>query len=376
MQPILVAMVPALAYASLLGVRLLPFLLIILLALVAFTKQKFSKDVIFISLPLFGIFGCSLIYAIHTQSTNSSIAIICFLMIFILTQIIISGNTNLIRFINWYVIFAFFNAVLIIIQILSLIVFKVEFFKIEYYSGRIAFAGIWSDFSVVSIYLASAIPIALYQFKEKKLSFSLITVTLILGCILTTARSGIAALLLVVLIYFLSKFIIAFLSARLSKSLFFTFVIISIVGIFMILSINIFADHISVFFQRGGLLEDNSRIKSYLLALDFINQNIYIGTGFDDEYYKKLHSYLPHNSLLYVLVSGGIFVLLLFIFWLSMLYFISFGGKYNLLYLAFDVAMIGTLFVPSVFSMYFLASLAALRLGAHSSVSICYDARN
>lgn len=343
------------AYFNVFGVRLLPLILLISLIRFIIKPEKINNSDLLALFPILCIWIISLFYTLFTGYINSTVSILCFLLISFLTLSFCKSENTMQRLVKIYVYFAVMHAALILIQILVLLFLGIEIFRIEFYKNRIAFSGLWTDFSILSIYLVSALPLAILTFPKSSRLRTFITISLLTGSFLTTARSGLVAFLVVITAVAVITGVNYSLRMKIKKPK----ISFAMLGIFMIIALFLsrISEISSSIYRRENIFEDQSRIKSYQNAFNFINENILFGTAFNDITYIDKLGYLPHNSILYIWVSGGIFLLFFFFLWLAFIVYYLFKIKENNIKISILIAAVGTMFVPSTFAMYFLAFL-------------------
>jgi O-antigen ligase len=100
----------------------------------------------------------------------------------------------------------------------------------------------------------------------------------------------------------------------------------------------------------------SGRLEGYLKAFEFVLENPFLGAWFSVEYYQQFYNVLPHNMFIYILTMGGFLSFALFLFWL-LSFFLSARNNTTPLKLALLVVLVGTQFVPSIFSAYFIGAL-------------------
>lgn len=257
------------SYLSFAGVRFLPVLISPLIFFVVLNSKFIVKDIGFIIFIILNFYVFLLgLYVFNFQSTFS---ILLFLFIaywpfFLNLDNLLKLDINFI--LKLYVYFSIFCGVGLLFQVFIYTYFGVVLGTIGEYANRIGFAFIWNDFSFLSLYLASTIPLV-FLLKNNILTKTLLVFILFVSSILTTARTGVySVLIFLILIIFLSLFKFIFLQKKIHKSIFITipFIVFSIV--FILLNVEIESD------SRFLSLDSSGRLEDYLLAFDFIYNNI------------------------------------------------------------------------------------------------------
>jgi O-antigen ligase len=167
-----------------------------------------------------------------------------------------------------------------------------------------AFAGLFYDYSIMSVYMSAVscmlfIGIFSHKYVFNKIIDFLLVIFFICVSAITSARTGIIAFLIVLFLFFL-------LAKKKSNII-----------LFLILSISLFylGFHILSLNRDVVLLGDNGRWDAYLLAFDFFQKNPIWGSG-GLGYGAMTNNMGPHNFILDFLVDFGlivtIFLLILF----------------------------------------------------------------
>jgi hypothetical protein len=222
------------------------------------------------------------------------------------------------------------------------------FGKVEVFGGdRVAFYVIWTDSSFVSLYLASVIPLIFYLYKGK--SAFILTLIFLLATVLSSARTGIVSLYIIITLYVFIIVIELIIEWKIKiKNIFF----LSSYFLFMILVIYIFFN-----FGLGRLEEgDNGRFQSYIDSFNIFFKSILFGTM-----YSSTNTVGAHNFIIHILASGGILFFLPFCLWLYIIlkktFLVNIHIKNSLL-----VCFVGLNFIPSFFSAYFFSFLLSIML--------------
>ncbi|MBK0371288.1 HAD family hydrolase [Flavobacterium agrisoli] len=303
------------SFISILGESFLSLFVIIqlILTLYLFGNGKYYyKNISLHILCLISLFFILIVYTI-SQNINpdyyfeSLIKILLFiLMILVVSTKAKIKNNEIDQLLKAYVISAFISGLAVLTQYL--------FFKYlgrndiglqsEMGATRLGFAGLFYDYSISSVFIASSTIILIHEKINKKILFTkyidiALMLFLIFFSVLTSARTGIASLFVVfciLLIYF--------------KKI--KWILLSVIIALPVGKIILF-----IFEENRGtdLSNDSGRLANYLDAIVFFQDNFLFGAKFLG-YFEISHKMLAHNFLLDFLVQyGAIFsIVLIFIF--------------------------------------------------------------
>lgn len=223
---------------------------------------------------------------------------------------------------------------------------------ITYGGGRTAFSLVWMDFSFISLFFMSALPFIFLHGIVLRIVFAIL---LFGGALISTGRTGIASALLALVLYIIVEFIKGVSLGRLKMN-----TLAALIGVIILPLAIIWAN--SFFGVRQLTVSDSGRFDGYLAALhDYLNGNILFGRFFDINSYSQIIETIPHNLFLYMLLFGGMFFLLAFLLWFLFVWREFMKASKDFFY-SMLIVMIGTMLIPSFFSMYFFSSLIALVL--------------
>lgn len=217
---------------------------------------------------------------------------------------------------------------------------------------RHAFGFLFSDFSFLSLYLASGAIMLIAYKGALKVSFinKVFELVLLLSAsIFTSARTGIVAFIAVILLISFIKLI----KLILKGSLYSIFIVP--LNIFFI-----FASYILVLKTRGDrALSDSGRSELNEIAFNVFLDNIFFGIGFGKTNYVDSWGMLPHNIIFQSLAQGGLFYTVPLMIFLAIVLIYSY--KINTaIFMAILSVVIGALFIPNVFNSRYLAVLFLL----------------
>lgn len=338
------------SYLAVFGVRLILLQVISGSIFVVFRIMK-SGRVRFNSLSIILAVFCCLIFSYSLITRNFTVllaALVFSFYFFVIMQLPNSATGAAVRLYRFGVTF---TAAGVLTQVAIYIFMGVDLFKTQQFGGgRNAFGFIWEDYSFLSLYLTSAIPL----FFEKKfdLRFFSFVVFLLLASISTSARTGIAGLIVaisIVLSFYVAR---VFKSGKINKKIL-LFVIFIMVTPFFVINV------LEGLTGRVVTLASSGRIEDYYYGYTFFLRSPFFGTYFDDELYASSISIIPHNIFIYTAyLGGGLAIIILLTFLLSILLKVKAMDRR----LAFSllVCFIGLQFIPSFFSAYFVSALLGI----------------
>ena len=222
----------------------------------------------------------------------------------------ISKSIDFQRIVECYLIAATATAFFMVIQAVHWI-FGMEIGTVYARSGRISFAGAWFDYSVVSGYLASAV--AGWFFLTRKINnggivayllYALLFVALIIGLILSGARSGLFAIGISL------PFLILY-SFAWSGRLRFRIVLLGVLAFF---ALSIFAFYIRPSFSTEGGFFDDARFNNWTVWFLVMAEGGTLANVFGYGLGSMNHATIgegqvmvtPHNLLLEAMLNGGV----------------------------------------------------------------------
>lgn len=345
------------SYLELGGVRVI-FLSGLAAMLVVFVSVK-GKLFFDLNLILFlPSFLMVVLYSMFSESAVIFAAVLFFLHLIVFNFVGASQLEGLLKkSLFAYQLGALFMALGVLAQRIMFEFWGVELGKIDFYGGeRVGFGFIWLDYSFLSLYLVTAIPLALYSWNSKSIMF-LVSLVLLAGAVVTTARTGLAALVFAILLFAGVEIMKSFKAGRVSKRMLFSIVFFSAVS-------SIFIYYFSVLSTRKASLSGSGRIEGYYSALRSFSESPVVGVMFDDKYYFDNYGIIPHNLFFYILSQGGAIFFVLFFAWFFYVFRLAF---FKLRVLGFSVVTgaFGFMFVPSFFSAYFYALLISFAMAEY-----------
>jgi len=313
-----------------------PFTTIIILTLVAYTF-------------LLSFFG---------KSLNVLFSTLFFIAIILLG----SKNTNTITLKKIYVLTALICAIGVILQKIYFISTGNTFLTYYQYLEtpvRNAFAFTWNDYSFLSLFIVSAVP-----FSSTKRP--IISIILLTGSIVTTARTGIVSFVFIysiLYIYSLYKHIIS------HEKSYFKIIIIITTTLITIFFLPTIYETIS---GRSLNISDSNRLNDFIKGYDFFIENKIFGALLDFKQYSfNLNITAPHNLFIFALYIGGAIYFIIFLFFIFAIYLCTRYSKPDTI-TSLAICFIGLNFIPTPFSAYFIAiliSLARVESENHSNKS-------
>lgn len=340
-------------YYSIFNIRLaiLPVLILLVLCFQGRGRILYSLDMLVFFLLLLYIFICS----IFIDDYSVFMAIFTF-MLFLYWPNFIGDKCRKKISINClakaYITAALICSIGVLVQSYMYSSFGVEFGKIDFYYQRTGFGFLWLDYSFLSLFLVSSIPLLIYV-KSNTFKSILISI-LFIAALTTSARTGVFSLLSSCLIFVCIHFLRAVYSGKI-KAIWLVFFIIGIVSIiFLPIIWGLISD-------RELTTSGSGRFEGYFEAIEVYLNSPWFGEMYNTDHYKENFGVIPHNVFIYMLVMGGTLGGGLFCVWLFLIYKkaikTSVIFKFSLM-----TIFLGIQFIPSFFSGYFIAILLSLVL--------------
>ena len=344
------------SYASITGIRVLFFQAILGLCIIfynfAFKKMRFCFSLIgfFLSAMFFIVF-C---YALFTGYVNELLSfIVFFVILYAVSSSVRGGYLDAYMFNTLYVAGAIFTAVGIFVQYGLHRLYGLELFNYQQFGGgRNAYGFIWADYSFLSLYLISAVPLLFRRFSF--LVAIALMLLVVLASILTSARTGFAALLL-----FLVLVVVVFILKGLVVGKINRYVLALVISAFM--SPFFFIYGLEALTGRALSISSSGRFEDFITGWSFFSENPFFGSLLNKDFYYNSVATIPHNIFIYMLYMGGLVLFAIFMGWLlSNACLVARGDRgiaYSLL-----IVFLGFQFIPSFFSAYFVAVLLGFAL--------------
>lgn len=350
-------------YTSVGGIRiaiLVPFILI----LTIFSQKKWEIKNKKVFTVQFLMLVMMVSYALLTGYFDNLFAFLIFFMLSISLLLKNFNGNELKRLMQIYVFMGVFSAIGLIVQYFFYTVLGITFGTVILFNNRTAFSFLWLDFSFFSLYLASLVPLIFFVFNRFYIRL-LLSIIVLIASFMTTARTGVFSFAVFMIIYMIYNIYPAFIKGKISLSnakLIFSTIFISPL---LLLSI----PYIQSLSNREITAGDSGRTDGYLSALNYVEQNLLFGYMFDSDSYFNNINVLPHNSILYIMTMGGVVFLFLFLFFLI---FVLSYSKNKFILSSILISLIGTMFIPSIYSMYYLGFLISVSL-AYYNLNVKYE---
>lgn len=342
------------SYFQLYGVRLLLLQISVGLFIVVWWSVKNRKSLFYFDSSMFLLLllnGLVLLYAFFSGYVNELLAMSVFITLyFVTTQIDSKFVLDLIRFYKYAVFFTASGVVMqfLVHKLTGLVIFRYQ----QFGGGRNAYSFIWEDYSFISLFIASAIPLL---YKERfNFRFLFYSLFLILASLITSARTGVAALILFIFFYLVCEFLKAFILGKIKK----TIIIITVFSFFLPL---IIVKGLEFVTGRELTSSSSGRLDGFVVGYEFFKERMLFGFMFDKDLYNQLVAAVPHNVFIYMLFMGGIFSFVIFIAWVISVV-IKIKSSDRKLLAALCICFLGVQFIPSFFSAYYLAILLGIAM--------------
>ena len=214
---------------------------------------------------------------------------------------------------------------------------------------RHSFGFLFADYSFLSLYLVTGATLLLYLVDKGKINKKIGAINiifLVITSVITSARTGIFAFIVVVGILSIPKFF-HYLIYNFPRILILTLAVVVLAGTSFMLVGNI----------RGNRsLSDSGRGKLNQRAFEMFLENPILGVGFGTNNYSKLVGMIPHNLIFQYLAQGG---LVFFVPLLIILYMILSSSRRRdpIIFGAILCILIGALFIPNIFNSRYMGAI-------------------
>lgn len=320
-------------------------------------KNLHSKKLKFNLISILAIIGVIYIFIPTIMSDNffnglkELIDYLLFFFILIIWSQVVDTKENIKLYLNLYIFTTLGVSIAVIYQALML---KQGVFlgnTVIYGGNRYASGYIFNDYSFLALYLIT--PVFLIVNNEmKKWIKALCIVILMVGSFMTSARTGIAALFIVLIIFMFVYFL-----KNISKQpikVFLSGILVLLVSIFTLIAMNNI--------RSEGFFASSGREEGYMVALKEWIQSPLVGIGFDlSDYIAKYNTTIPHNIFVELLLSGGI-VFLFLIIALNLNIFKEIHSINSMYVWTLLTIYAGAQFIPNITSSRFLIVLICLFL--------------
>lgn len=286
------------------------------------------------------------------EGLNEFITLIFFLVL-LLTSSLMPGILRENEYksaIGYYIAGTLLSSLMVTLQYILFQYGNIPFLKVtEYGGGRLYFSFLFADMSVGTLYMASGIVLIFFNIPAfiNKLNLSLI---ILLGMALSSARAGFVTLLLTLMLYSISS--------KNFKKFFFFSTIAAFIGYF---SITLMSNVRSYDSNIEYLVSNTGRIEGYIDGFKYFINSPIIGTGYDlGARMKSVGLVVPHFALINLLAQGGFFFTFLLIILLMRVLHLSKHQHYIDLYWTLVLSFLGSCIIPGFFSARFFIVLVIL----------------
>lgn len=264
-------------------------------------KEKVDR-VYCVAVIFFSVYGLctSLLQSDIGDSIKQVLMIILFLCSFFIGKccLVKTDKEKFFFLYKLYIIGAVAVALQVLIQFFLLNYMGLSIGRIGYYANRTAYAGLLGDYSFATTYIATGfMAVFLGYFRYEFINFAkfvVLEVILMSGMLTVTARAGLYALAITIILYI----------AMHLKHLKIRYIFVIIVAFLVSpLIIDILMG------KRGGqaLLSDSGRMDEYIIAIRIWLEHVLFGIGFGLEHLKrKCNISVPHNFFIQYLLQGGL----------------------------------------------------------------------
>lgn len=253
-----------------------------------------------------------------------------------------------------YKITAMSTAFFLIMQVTLFYIFNIEVgFHLRFIRSatdyRDAFAVVFADFSFLSLFLSSAIPLVWKQ--NKAITYRISSaVILLIASFLTSARTGLFCFVAVLAVIFYIEILKGSKISRKQK-IYFSLILV-VVGIALV--------GLLTLWRGNKLFDDSGRFDLMYKAVTLFKSNVLLGIGFGMKQYPGV---IPHNIFFQYLAQGGLFLILPLLYYIYQCYLILFGQKKNIdLKYALMIILVGSQLIGNIVDSRFLLVIIMLIL--------------
>ncbi len=210
--------------------------------------------------------------------------------------------------------------------------------------GRYSYAGLMGDYSFATVYLAAGCMITLIAFMDwgriRLFRFMILEVFLLAATLAVTARTGLAALAIILVIYFLRNL----------RRINWKTTLLLVLGI---LAVPVILNELIILRVGQSLLDSSGRFVTYQKALNLIIMRPLFGVGLGIEnLYEGYHMGLPHNFFMQYLAQIGIVGTLLVLSFF-IVYLRKSLVRANEMKWVFWLIVVSCMMIPDIFSSRF-----------------------
>lgn len=341
------------SYLDVAGFRFI--LLQVFLGIMAFSYEVVKKPVINFRpsfSALIALMFLSAAYAVVSGYYKDLFSTLVFSVLFFLSfSLVRRGSLPVGKIKNIYVVTCIFVSLGLIAQFFSHRFLGVELFRhIQFGGSRNAYSFIWSDFSFISLFVVSCLPM-LFRYKSKVL-IAIAFFIVLFASVITSARSGIAAVFLFFMMLLCWHFLISLVSGRMLLR-------------YLALTLSVLVLPFAVLYflplvtGRELTFSSSGRLDGFYAGFEYLSTRPFFGALLDKDFYGDVVATVPHNFFLFPLLMGGVVYFIVFMaFILSLAWDVRHADS-DLLG-ALLICIFGFQFIPSFFSAYFVAILLGI----------------
>ncbi|MCK1998546.1 O-antigen ligase family protein [Psychrobacillus psychrodurans] len=224
-----------------------------------------------------------------------------------------------------------------------------------FFSSRLAIGYLFSDFSFLSIYLASGLLIIILTNKRYYLHYYFPVI--FIACIITSARTGIVALAIIYVVILIIKSLKHLTSNPLKY--FFSLLITPAILLFLLFIIKQF--------RPNDFNLSSGRFESYISSFHLLKENWALGLGLGvGSYSINTGQVIPHNIFIQFLVQTGVLGVTFLIIILSLITINIYQSNRRYLWIWFLI-LLGAQFIPDIFHSRFIIVVAIILLSNNTS---------
>ena len=213
--------------------------------------------------------------------------------------------------------------------------------------NRDAFGLLFNDFSFLSLYISTGI-LLVFTFKRKWWQIDFII--MFIACALTSARTGLVAAFLTILLIYLWRILSNFGKKPLKS-------VLILIGLIILSSFSYIALKIV---RPEDTFASSGRIDNYIRGIELFFENIVTGLGFGVREFSEVAGLeIPHNTLIQYSAQGGLIFFLPMLVFILILIFTTFIKTKEFAPVLMNV-LIGSLFIPDIFNSRFFLVIAII----------------
>lgn len=255
------------------------------------------------------------------------------------------STTDIDMIVHYYLMSSVIMALTLIMQVILYYGLDIQLGLLQRLgTNRVAFGSLFNDYSFLSLFLVSG---AMFLYANRtKYNDNFLVGFLLISSMLTSARTGVAAFLVV----YSFKSFIDFLKLYQERSR----KLLVYISVYIIIILIIFYG--MKMFRPGDILSDSGRSGLNVLGIDLFLSNPIFGNGFGTKSISLIIGGLPHNLVVQFLSQTGVYITTILILFITLLSIKLYKYKRNIFW-TFLTIMIGALFIPDIFNSRFLSIL-------------------